>query len=92
MLDYVWNPEKAESNARKHGVSFLDAAAVFGDTLAWTFPDQEHSINEERYLTIGLSESGRLLVVSHTDQGDLVRIISAREATRHERRYYEKGR
>jgi len=90
MLQFEWNPAKAASNLKKHGVSFQEAATVLGDSLAWTFSDSDHSIEEERFLTIGLSETGKLLVVSHTDRGEAIRIISARKATRRERKYYEK--
>jgi hypothetical protein len=76
-------------NSRKHGVTFREAATVFGDPLAITFNDPDHSIEEDRYLTFGVSRFGRLLVVSHGDCGDMVRIISARQVTRRERRIYE---
>lgn len=88
-MEYAWDPEKAEANRRKHGVSFHEAATVFGDPLAITFLDPDHSVDEYRYLTFGLSKSDRLLVVSHADRGDTVRIISARIVTRQERRIYE---
>jgi len=90
-MEYEWDPEKAEANKRKHGVSFHEAATVFGDPLAITFSDPDHSIDEYRYLTFALSKFDRLLVVSHSDRGDKVRIISARIMTRHERRIYEEG-
>lgn len=89
MIRFEWDADKAERNRLKHGVSFPEAATVFGDALAWTFPDPEHSTAEDRYLTIGISEQGRLIVVAHTDRAEAVRIISARLATRRERRYYE---
>jgi len=87
-LRFEWDPEKAESNLVKHQVSFSEAATVFGDPLSMTFCDPDHSVNEERYITIGLSRSGQLLIVAHTDRGDNIRIISARRATRRERRFY----
>jgi uncharacterized DUF497 family protein len=90
-MEYEWDPEKAEANKRKHGVSFHEAATVFGDPLAFTFSDPDHSIDEYRYLTFALSKFDRLLVVSHSDRGDKVRIISARIMTRQERRIYEEG-
>jgi len=90
-MEYEWDPEKAEANKRKHGVSFHEAATVFGDPLAITFSDPDHSIDEYRYLTFALSKFDRLLVVSHSDRGDKVRIISARIMTRQERRIYEEG-
>ncbi|BAY63236.1 hypothetical protein NIES22_33220 [Calothrix brevissima NIES-22] len=70
---------------------FQEAATVFGDPLSATFPDPDHSIRESRYVTIGLSWFSRLLIVAHTDRGDRIRIISAREATRQERGFYEEG-
>ncbi len=91
QLEFEWDPEKEQRNIRKHGVSFNEAATVFGDPLSWTFPDPEHSVGEERFLTIGLSFPGRTLVVSHTDRGVKTRIINARLATPQERRDYEKG-
>ena len=92
MVRFEWDPDKARSNLEKHGVSFPEAATVLGDALAWTFPDPEHSIGEERFLTIGTSEQGNLVVVSHTDRGEAVRIISGRKVTRRERDYYEERR
>ena len=90
-MEYEWDPQKAEANKRKHGISFHEAATVFGDPLAITFTDPDHSIDEYRYLTFALSKFDRLLVVSHADKGDKVRIISARLMTRQERRIYEEG-
>ena len=88
-MKFEWDPEKAETNERKHGVSFHEAASVFGDPLAITFQDPDHSMEEERFLTFGLSGFDRLLVVSHAERKDLTRIISARAMTRKERRIYE---
>ncbi|MFM6277086.1 MAG: BrnT family toxin, partial [Dolichospermum sp.] len=79
------------SNWKKHGVSFNEASTVFNDHLSVTFPDPDHSYGEERYVIIGLSSANRILIVPHTDREDRVRIISAREATRNERRFYEDG-
>lgn len=90
-MEFEWNPDKATINLRKHTVSFQEATTVFGDALSVTFPDPEHSIGENRYVIIGMSESGNLLVVSHTDRENCTRIISARRATRQERRFYEEG-
>ncbi|NMF65904.1 BrnT family toxin [Brasilonema octagenarum UFV-E1] len=90
-MEFEWNPDKADTNLKKHSVSFQEAATVFGDRLSITFPDPDHSIGESRYVTIGLSRYDRLLLVSHTDQDERIRIISAREATRRERRFYEEG-
>jgi uncharacterized DUF497 family protein len=86
-----WDPEKAASNYRKHGVDFHEAGTVLDDPLSTTFPDPDHSLDEQRYLTIGSSLSGRILVVAHTDRGEAVRLISARQATPSERRFYEQG-
>jgi len=76
----------------QHGVGFREAATVFGDPLATTFPDADHSISEHRFLTIGATVSGRLIVVAHIESDDIIRIISARVVTRHERRFYEESR
>jgi len=90
LLQFDWDPEKSQQNEKKHGVSFNEAATVFSDYLSTTFPDPDHSIGEERFITIGMSEFGRLFVVVHADEADTIRIISARNATRHEKKYYEK--
>ena len=87
----TWNPDKAATNLDKHGVDFLDAATVFTDPLSATFPSEDHSESEARFLTIGESTNGELLVVAHTEEDDIIRIISTRRATRQERRFYEKG-
>ena len=91
MLEFEWDPEKAASNLKKHGVSFEEAATVFRDQLSLTFYDPDHSVDEDRYITIGTSTDGRLIIVSHTDRDDHIRIISARNATRRERKMYENG-
>jgi uncharacterized protein len=90
-MDFEWDPKKAEENARKHKVSFPEASTVFGDGLAITFSDPDHSLEEYRFLTFGVSRTGRLLVVSHAQRQGRVRIISARKATRRERKIYEDG-
>ena len=90
-IEFEWDAEKAAGNRRKHGVSFTEAATVFADALAWTFPDPDHSTGEYRWLTMGLSSEGKVLVVAHTDRGKRTRLISARLATRNERRDYEEG-
>ena len=90
-MEFEWDTRKAVTNARKHGVSFHEASTVFGDSLAITFHDPDHSENEQRFLTFGLSQSSRLLVVTHVDRGRKVRIISARLMTRYERKIYEEG-
>jgi uncharacterized DUF497 family protein len=86
-----WNDEKALANERKHGVSFEQAVAVLEDPLSITFRDPDHSHDESRFLTFGHDPSGRILMVAHTDRADAVRLISARRATRAERRFYEEG-
>ncbi|MHC5856810.1 BrnT family toxin [Nostoc sp.] len=90
-MEFEWNPEKAAFNLEKHDVSFQEVSTVFNDPLSVTFPDPNHSIRENRYVIIGISGFGQLLVVAHTDRGEKVRVISARKATRHERRFYEEG-
>ncbi len=88
-LEFDWDPNKASGNLRKHGISFNEGATVFGDPLASTFHDPDHSHDESRFITIGLSNRNRLLVVSHTDRDETIRIISARRTTRYERKFYE---
>jgi uncharacterized DUF497 family protein len=88
-MEFEWDAGKAALNLRKHGVSFKDAATVFGDPLAITFPDPDHSVDENRFITVGLSERGKLLIIAHADGGDALRIISARETARGERKLYE---
>ena len=90
-MEFEWDPEKARANERKHDFTFHEGATVFGDPLAITFPDPDHSVDEERYLTFGLSRLNRLVVISHTQRGGKTRIISARLMTRRERRIYEEG-
>ena len=87
-LRFEWNGVKAASNARKHGITFEEASTVFGDVFSSTLADPDHSTDEARFVTIGQSVYGRILVVSHTDRGDRIRIISARLATRRERKQY----
>ena len=92
MLNFEWDPAKAQGNERKHGVSFDEAITVFGDPLSITRTDPLHSAaEEERFVTLGTSASGRLLVIAHADINDHVRIISARRATRREQEDYEEG-
>jgi len=88
-MRFSWDPNKDLLNQRDHGITFQEATTVFGDSLAVTVSDPDHSIGEERLITIGQSSSGRLLVVCHIEQGDTIRIISARRATAHERKDYE---
>jgi hypothetical protein len=90
-MNIEWDPKKAKSNLRKHGVSFDEAATALGDPMAATGADPDHSITEERYVTFGVSERGRLLVVSHTEEGETIRIISARTAKKGEQELYEEG-
>ena len=90
-MEFEWDRKKAAANERKHGISFQEAATVFGDPLAITFADPDHSEGEYRFLTFGVSRFNRLLVVSHTEREGRVRIISAREAMRRERKIYEDG-
>ena len=86
---FEWDDAKARANLRKHGVSFEEAASVFADWLQITRHDALHSTGEERFVTIGMSTRNRLLVVSHTDRADDVRIINARPASRLEKEIYE---
>jgi len=88
-MEFEWDAGKAESNLAKHGVSFQEAATVFGDPLAVTYFDPDHSDDEDRFITFGVSREGNVLVVSHTDREDKTRIISARRATRKEKKSYE---
>lgn len=90
-LKFQWDDSKALLNADKHGVTFEEAASVFGDALALTFVDPDHSIGEIRWLTFGLSREGRILAVVYAERGHAIRIISARRATRHERETYAHG-
>ena len=87
-LQFEWDPNKAARNIEKHQVSFDEAATVFDDPMFITVIDEEHSIDEERYITIGLSKYGRLLLVAHTEREERIRIISARKATRKEEQFY----
>jgi len=89
MLQFVWDRAKAAANLRKHGVGFEEAADAFDDPLSITIPDPDHSQGEERFLLVGQSRAGRLLVVAHTERGDEIRLINARAATRRERQIYE---
>ena len=88
-LRFVWDPQKAAANERKHGVGFPEATTVFDDPLSVTIPDPAHSVGEQRFLLLGTSSQQRLLVVAHSETGESIRIISARRAGRRERRAYE---
>ncbi len=90
-LNFEWDENKARSNAAKHGVSFEEAATVFGDPFSLTIPDPAHSQTEHRFIVIGKSHSGKLLVVVHTERGDNIRIISARRASRKEQTNHEES-
>jgi uncharacterized protein len=90
-MDFDWDDRKADYNVQKHGVSFQEAATVFYDPLVITFADPDHSDDEERFIVIGTSTQGRLLMVAHTDRGSHIRIISARTLRPKERRLYESG-
>jgi uncharacterized protein len=91
-LTFEWNPDKATANLRKHGVDFAEATTVFRDTLSSTIPDPDHSKpGEIRELTIGLSHRYRLIVVAYCKRGRNIRIVTARPATRRERKAYEEG-
>lgn len=86
---FEWDPTKAASNLKKHGVSFEEASTVFDDPLSITINDDEHSVEEDRFVTMGRSDEGRLVVVCHCDRGQRIRIISSRTAERYEQRQYE---
>lgn len=88
---FEWDPNKARRNIEKHGVSFEEAATAFADPLSFTRFDPDHSEDEDRFLLLGATQAGRLVVVSHTDRDESVRIISARLASRRERRTYAIG-
>lgn len=90
-MEFQRDPAKAARNLKKHKVSFEEAASVFGDPMAYTFGDPDHSIGEERWLMFGQSRMARILAVIYTHRGGKYRIISARLATRHERKVYEEG-
>lgn len=88
-MKFEWDPKKAKQNLRKHAVSFDEAVTVLYDPLSATFDDPDHSRDEQRYITIGFSSQGHLLLVAHAERGDVVRIISARPTTAHERKKHE---
>lgn len=90
-MEFEWDLDKAALNLRKHRVTFEEASSVFGDPLAITFRDPDHSLGEARFLTFGMSQAGNLLVVSHTQRRQRIRVIGARRATRAERKIYEEG-
>ena len=90
-MEFEWDARKAARNLATHGVSFQEAATVFGDRLAITYFDPDHSDAEDRFLTFGHTSAGQLIVVSHADREERTRIISARPVTRRERKTYEEG-
>ncbi len=90
-MKFEWDRQKDAANLNKHRVTFSEAATVFADPLAWTIVDPDHSEEEYRYLTTGYTNDERLVIVAHTYRSGTIRIISARRATRHERRTYEEG-
>ena len=90
-MQFEWDPAKAESNLATHGVSFEEATSVFGDPLATSIPDPDHSTDEERFLITGMSVQGRVVIVWHAERGNAIRIIGARQVTPRERRTYESG-
>lgn len=90
-LSFEWDENKAKSNLAKHGVSFQEASTVFGDPLSLTIPDPAHSQAEDRFIIIGHSHQRELLVVVHTERGDNMRVVSARRASRRERKTYEES-
>ncbi len=90
-MEIKWDKNKAETNFNKHNVSFEEAETVFEDDFTITIVDEEHSFDERRFITIGESLTGRLLIISHTFDEELIRIISARKPTKSERENYEKG-
>ena len=89
MIKFEWDPTKAKMNLRKHGVAFREAATVLQNPLAITIFDPDHSDQEDRFITLGFSAAGRLLMIAHTERGERIRIINARRLTRAERETYE---
>jgi len=89
--DFEWDPQKAELNIHKHGVAFAEACSVFEDPMFITLLDEEHSADEERFITIGLSDKNRLVMVAHTELENRIRIISARKATKNEEKFYREA-
>lgn len=90
-LRFEWDPEKEKINLKKHGVDFEEASTIFDDPQFISFLDEEHSADEERYITIGLSIKRRLLMAAHTEREERIRIISARKATKHEENFYNQA-
>lgn len=88
-MEFEWDRRKAAANLKKHGVPFDEAVTAFYDPLSATFDDPDHSVGERRFVTVGYSSRGRLLIVSHTERRNVIRIINARRATAHERKRHE---
>lgn len=91
-LIFEWDEVKAKANFKKHKVSFEEGKTIFNDPFLFTFPDDKHSENEERYINIGFSVNGRVLILTHTERQGIIRIVSCRKATHCERSFYEEGR
>jgi hypothetical protein len=89
-LRFEWHDKKATANKGKHGITFEEASTVFGDSFSLTIYDPAHSVAEERFITIGMSDRNRLIVVVHTDCHNTIRIISARKAVKNEIKQYER--
>ncbi|MFZ3091345.1 MAG: BrnT family toxin [Nitrospirota bacterium] len=90
-LNFEWDEEKAKANLEKHRVSFDEATTVFVDPFSITIPDPDHSVEEQRYIDIGSSDKGHILIVVYTERGSNIRIISCRKAASSERKLYEEG-
>lgn len=88
-MTFEWDPEKAEANESKHGVTFEEASTAFYDRLGTAFPDRWHSVGEQRYVLLATSNQGRILTIGYTERGETIRIFTARESTRGEVREYE---
>jgi uncharacterized DUF497 family protein len=90
-LQFEWDPEKAKKNLKKHGVSFEEASTIFDDPQFISFLDEEHSTDEERHITIGMSDKIHLVMAAHTERKNLIRLISARKATKNEEKFYNEA-
>ena len=88
-LRFTWDPAKAAANLRKHGVSFIEASTAFADPFSITIPDPDHSVGEEYFVLLGRTDRDRIVAVAHVERRDLIRLVSARLATRRERKTYE---
>ncbi len=91
-LLFEWDEVKAKANFKKHKVSFEEGKTIYNDPFLFTFPDDKHSVTEDRYVNIGLSANRRVLILTHTERQGKIRIISCRKATTRERKFYEEGR